>query len=128
MFEQINILNKSLRSEVDENGKLEILRKDEALVDKHLNPYLQKESEFNQLIEKTNQLINLYNLEAQKLFKQICDNEQKIQTNQKTSEKSGIFIYDQAKEYKGLLQLLQQKQEQRQQLQNLKLSLQKQLK
>ncbi|CAD8175324.1 unnamed protein product [Paramecium octaurelia] len=128
MFEQINILNKSLHSELDESGKLESLRKDVALIDKHLNPHLQKESEYNQLIEKTNQLINLYNSEAERLLQQIQDYQQKIQSNQRISEQSGPFIYTQALEYKRLLQKLQQEQEKRQSLQTLKSVLQNQLK
>ncbi|CAD8163366.1 unnamed protein product [Paramecium pentaurelia] len=122
IFQEINFINQNFNDDEEQSDQLEKLKKEEALIDLHLNPYLQKDYEYTQLIEKSNKLFSLYNTEVKKLLQQCEDNQKKSLKNQTISEKSDIFIVEQVKEYQGLLKILKQKQEQKLQLENLKSS------
>ncbi|CAK78115.1 unnamed protein product (macronuclear) [Paramecium tetraurelia] len=124
IFEQINNISQSLGTTDNSEDLLQKIKEEEALVEAHLNPHLQKAEEFQQIIEKTNQQFNLYKNETEKLAQQCRSLEQKSQACQRKCEKSDIYIVDQAKEYQKLQVQYKQKQEQINSLLTLKSTLQ----
>ncbi|CAD8159465.1 unnamed protein product [Paramecium pentaurelia] len=124
IFEQITNISQSLGSTDNSEDQLQKIKDEEALVDAHLNPYLQKAEEFQQIIEKTNQQFNLYKAETEKLAQSCRTFEQKSQACQRKCEKSDIYIVEQAKEHLTLQNQFKQKQEQINSLLTLKQTLQ----
>ncbi|CAD8156136.1 unnamed protein product [Paramecium pentaurelia] len=124
IFEQINNISQSLGTTDNSEDLLQKIKEEEALVDAHLNPHLQKAEEFQQIIEKTNQQFNLYKNETEKLAQSCRNFEQKSQACQRKCEKSDIYIVEQAKEYQKLQAQFKQKQEQVNSLLTLKSTLQ----
>ncbi|CAK82456.1 unnamed protein product (macronuclear) [Paramecium tetraurelia] len=124
IFEQINNISQSLGTSDGSEEQLQKIKEEEALVEAHLNPHLQKAEEFQQIIEKTNQQFNLYKGETEKLAQSCRTFEQKSQACQRKCEKSDIYIVEQAKEHLTLQTQLKQKQEQVNSLLTLKQTLQ----
>ncbi|CAD8078288.1 unnamed protein product [Paramecium sonneborni] len=124
IFEQITNISQSLGTSENAEDQLQKIKEEEALVDAHLNPHLQKADEFQQIIEKTNSQFNLYKNETEKLAQQCRTFEQKSQACQRKCEKSDIYIVEQAKEHQTLQAQYKQKQEQVNSLLTLKQTLQ----